>query len=328
MRQRRRLSLAGPVRYGAVMIRVAAFYRFTPFADPAALAGPLRACATVAGVRGTILLAPEGLNGTVAGPPEGMDALLAHLRTLPGCADLDWRESTAPGMPFGRLKVRLKREIVTFRQPGTDLAAGAEPGSYVEPAAWNVLIGAPDVVTIDVRNDYEVRIGSFAGAVDPGTARFSDFADWWQANRARFTGRRIAAFCTGGIRCEKATAFLRAEGAEVFHLKGGILRYLAEVPPAESLWRGECFVFDERVAVGHGLEPGEAVLCRGCRRPLLPSDLSHPDHEPGVSCHHCAATLTPERRAALRERERQVRMAAARGAAHLGADAAAAQARG
>ncbi len=295
---------------------VAALYRFARFDDPAALRGPLVALCRAQGVRGSLLLAPEGINGTIAGARAGIDAVMAHIRGLPGCADLGWTESAADAMPFGRMKVRLKREIVTM---GQELDPGAAVGSYVAPADWNALISAPDVAVIDTRNDYEVAIGSFRGAVDPETARFGDFPDWWRANAGRFAGKRIAMFCTGGIRCEKATAFLRAEGCDdVFHLRGGILKYLEEVPAGDSLWDGACFVFDQRVSVGHGLDAGPHRLCHGCRRPLTPDDCVRADFEQGVCCRHCAADLSPKRRAALRERQRQVELAAGRGQLHLG----------
>ncbi len=290
---------------------IAALYRFTPFPDPAALKGPLAQVCCRAGVKGTLLLAPEGINGTIAGSRAGIDTALAHIRTLPGCADLDWKESTAETMPFGKLKVRLKREIVTMGQPQVDPRAAT--GRYVDPAEWNALISAPDVAVIDTRNDYEVAIGSFAGAIDPGTGSFGAFPDWWKANRDRFAGKRVAMFCTGGIRCEKATSYLIGEGVEeVYHLRGGILKYLEEVAEAESLWRGDCFVFDDRVSVGHGLRPGPHVLCHGCRRPLAPADLDRPDYEAGVACHHCAAETSEADKARFRERQRQIGLARAR----------------
>lgn len=234
------------------MLTVAALYRFTPFADPAALIPPIRAVCEAGGVKGTLLLATEGINGTIAGPRAGIDTVLAHLQNLPGCADLDWKESQAAEMPFRRLKVRLKREIVTMGVPGVDPKAGV--GRYVPPEEWNALIAAPDVAVIDTRNGFEVETGSFAGAIDPGIDSFRDFPAWWEANRDRFANQRLALFCTGGIRCEKATAWLVAQGVpEVHHLKGGILKYLEQVPEDQSLWRGGCFVFDERVSLGHGL---------------------------------------------------------------------------
>jgi UPF0176 protein len=268
-------------------------------------------------VKGSLLLAPEGINGTIAGTRAGIDAVLDHIRGMPGCADLDWKESTAAQMPFGRMKVRLKREIVTMGVPGTD--PNALVGTYVAPGDWNDLIAAPDVAVIDTRNDYETAIGSFAGAVDPGTESFRDFPAWWEENRDRFHNKRIAMFCTGGIRCEKSTAYLKAQGVqEVYHLKGGILKYLEEVPEAESLWRGGCFVFDERVAVGHGLAELPFTLCRACRRPLTPEDRVRPEFEDGVACHRCLGEYSGADRARFRERQRQVKLAEARGMAHLG----------
>ncbi|SLN33165.1 oxygen-dependent tRNA uridine(34) hydroxylase TrhO [Roseisalinus antarcticus] len=283
---------------------VAALYRFTRFADPEALQEPLAEAGRAAGVKGTLLLAPEGINGTIAGTRGGIDMMLAHLRRLPGCADLAWKESPARDMPFGRFKVRLKREIVTMGQPDVDPTAAV--GRYVDPADWNALISAPDVAVIDTRNAYEVAIGTFSGAVNPGTEAFGGFPGWWQANRQRFDGKRVAMFCTGGIRCEKSTNYLLGQGVEeVFHLNGGILKYLEQVPEEDSLWSGACFVFDDRVSVGHGLAEGPHILCHGCRRPLLPEETSRPGHERGVSCHHCVHETTADQKARFRERQRQ-----------------------
>ena len=299
------------------MFTVAALYHFTRFDDPAALQGPLLAACNDAGIKGTLLLAREGINGTIAGSRDGIDAVLAHIRDLPGCSGLDWKESSADQMPFGRMKVRLKSEIVTMGQPDVDPMSGT--GHYIEPADWNALITAPDVAVIDTRNDYEVQIGTFKGAIDPGTKSFRDFPDWWRENAHRFQGKRIAMFCTGGIRCEKSTNFLLGEGVpEVFHLKGGILKYLEEVPEADSTWQGECFVFDQRVSLGHGLKQGPHVMCHACRRPLAPEDLDRPEYEPGVACHRCAGEYSDADRARFRERERQVALARARGEAHFG----------
>lgn len=300
------------------MFTVAALYHFTRFENPAALRAPLLALAEAQGVRGSLLLAREGVNGTIAGPRAGIDAVLAHLRALPGCGALEWKESTAQEMPFGRMKVRLKREIVTMGEPDVDPRAAV--GHYVEPAEWNALISAPDVVVIDTRNDYEVEIGTFEGAIDPKTKSFRDFPKWWKENSARFHNKRVAMFCTGGIRCEKSTNYLLAQGVEeVFHLKGGILKYLEEVPEDDSLWNGDCFVFDGRVSLRHGLRQGNYTSCHACRRPLAPADLQHPAYEDGVCCHHCVDEYSEADRARFRERERQMGLAAKRGAAHLGA---------
>ena len=302
------------------MIRVCALYRFATFPDPAALREPLLAVAEAHGIRGTLLLANEGINGTIAGTQDGIEAVLDHIRTLPGCAELDYKDSTAETMPFHRMKVRLKREIVSMGVDGIDPTR--EVGTYVAGAAWNALIADPKTVVIDTRNDYEVAIGSFDGAVDPKTKSFRDFPDWFRANRDELLAGKtqVAMFCTGGIRCEKATAFLKAEGVEdVFHLDGGILKYLETMPAEESRWQGECFVFDARVAVGHGLEQGSHALCHGCRMPVSPEDRASPLYVEGVSCPACHGTRDAERLAAYAERHRQERLAAARGQTHVGA---------
>ncbi len=300
-----------------IMLIVAALYHFARLPDAADRRGPLLNLCQTYGICGSLLLAPEGVNGTIAGPREGIDAVLAHLRAWPGFAGLIHKESDAITAPFGRMKVRLKREIVTMGQPDVDPTAAV--GHYVTPADWNALISAPDVAVIDTRNDYEVAIGTFAGAVDPGTASFRDFPAWWQANAHRFHNKRIAMFCTGGIRCEKSTNYLISQGVDqVYHLQGGILKYLEEVPEADSLWQGACFVFDERVSLTHGLAQGDHTLCRACRRPLTAADRADPRYEEGVACPHCADALTEGDRARFRERQRQVMLAEARGQRHIG----------
>jgi len=302
-------------------IRIAALYQFARFDDPKTLRAPLLALCEENGVRGTLLLAREGINGTIAGSDSGVEAVLDHIRTLPGCNAIEVKESRAESLPFHRTKVRLKKEIVTMGQPDLDPLAGV--GTYVAPEDWNALISDPDTIVIDTRNDYEVQIGSFEGAIDPQTTSFREFPEWFRAKRAELEaeGRspKIAMFCTGGIRCEKSTAFARAEGVEdVFHLKGGILNYLEHVPESESLWRGECFVFDERVSVGHGLAPGDHGLCRACRRPLDRDDMAHDHYVEGVSCPRCYPERSDEQRARYAERHRQAELARARGEDHIG----------
>ncbi len=299
------------------MLTVAALYHFTRFTDPAALKPGLLELCEKRGVMGSLLLAPEGINGTIAGSRDGIDAVLAAIRALPGCAALEWKESFAAEMPFGRMKVRIKREIVTMGQPDVDPLA--QVGNYVSAKDWNALISDPETVVIDTRNDYEVAIGTFQGAVDPGTRAFGEFPDWWQANRDQFAGKRIAMFCTGGIRCEKSTNYLMGQGVnQVFHLKGGILKYLEDVPEEASLWQGQCFVFDDRVSVGHGLVPGGLASCGACRRPVTAADQADPVYEEGVCCPACAEEYSPEDRARFRERHRQMLLATKRGALHLG----------
>ena len=299
------------------MYIIAALYHFTRFDDPAALRGPLLALMQAKGVTGTLLLAREGINGTIAGDRAGIDAVLAHVRALPGCSDLEWKESTASEQPFARTKVKLKREIVTMGQPDVDPRASV--GHYVDPKDWNDLIRSDDVVVIDTRNDYEVAIGTFEGAVDPQTDSFRDFPAWWEENKDRFHNKRIAMFCTGGIRCEKSTNYLLGQGVpEVYHLKGGILKYLEEVPADDSTWQGACFVFDGRVSVEHGLKEGPHLLCHACRRPILPEDRNRPEYEHGVSCHLCVDETTEEDKARFRERQHQIELARKRGEKHLG----------
>lgn len=300
---------------------VAALYKFVRFDDITALRGPLLQVCEDAGVKGTLLLAPEGINGTIAGTRDGIDRVLAAIRVLPDCADLEHKESGAETMPFYRMKVRLKKEIVTMGV--TDIDPARHAGTYVDPADWNALISDPEVIVIDTRNDYEVGIGTFRGAINPETRSFGEFPGWFRAFRERLPADRapkIAMFCTGGIRCEKSTAFLKSEGIDaVYHLKGGILKYLETVPAEQSLWDGECFVFDQRVAVGHGLEPGSHDLCHACRMPLSAADKQSPHYVAGVSCHHCHADRDDSQRARYAERQRQAEAAARRGAEHVGA---------
>ena len=303
-------------------IRVVALYRFTTFQDCEVVRGPLALACCSREVKGTLLLAGEGINGTIAGSDEAIDHVLAYIRALPGCADVEVKESRASTMPFYRMKVRIKREIVTMGKPDIDPLTGA--GHYVAPQDWNALIDQPDTILIDTRNDYEVAVGSFAGAIDPRTRTFRDFPAWFHRHREELLGGRrrpkIAMFCTGGIRCEKATAFLKAEGLDdVYHLKGGILAYLEAVTPEQSRWQGECFVFDERVTVTQGLRPGNHELCRACRMPVSAEQRASPLYVIGVSCPACHAERSDEQREGYAERHRQTRLAKVRGTTHVGA---------
>ncbi len=311
-----------PIKQGDQSICVAALYRFAQLTDCAQLREPLKQLCDDQAIKGTLLLASEGINGTIAGTRSGIERVLDHIRNWPDCADLDVKFSSAATMPFHRMKVRIKQEIVTMGQPGVDPAADA--GTYVDPQDWNALIDDPDTIVIDTRNDYEVSIGSFAGAINPMTGTFRDFPEWFARERERLLGSenppRVAMFCTGGIRCEKASAFLKNEGLDdVFHLKGGILAYLENVPEEESRWQGECFVFDQRVAVGHALSAGSHELCFACRRPVSPSDKQSPLYEAGVSCAACHGERDEHQRASYRERHRQEVHAARQGRAHVGA---------
>ncbi|WP_119256610.1 rhodanese-related sulfurtransferase [Shinella zoogloeoides] len=296
---------------------VAALYHFVSVPRFAELRGPLQALCEEHSVRGTLLLAHEGINGTIAGPDAGVQVVLSFLRAQPEFSGLEHKESRAGDMPFLRMKVRLKKEIVTMGVE--DIDPNRSVGTYVAPKDWNALISDPDTIVIDTRNDYETAIGIFKGAVDPNTKTFREFPDWVRQNTGLHNKPKIAMYCTGGIRCEKATAFMKAEGFdEVYHLKGGILKYLEDVPPEESLWEGACFVFDERVSVTHGLEEGEHKLCRACRHPLTAEEITSPLYEAGVSCPHCHSERSEEDRMRFRQRQKQMDLAKKRGERHLG----------
>lgn len=297
----------------------AAFYKFVALPDFAARQAPLLALCRARQVKGLILLAQEGINSTIAGSADAVHAVLDYLRQDPLLSDLQHKESWSAKPPFHRMKVRLKQEIVTMNVPGISPTHMA--GTYVKPADWNALISDPDVLVVDTRNDYEVELGSFANAINPGLKSFAELPAWLDRSEAlAAAGRsgkkpRVAMFCTGGIRCEKSTAYLRAQGfEEVFHLEGGILKYLETVPPAHSLWQGECFVFDERVSVGHGLVPGPHALCRACRAPLPAGATASEQYEAGVSCPRCYATTSDAQKRGARERQRQWERAKAHGA--------------
>ena len=304
----------------------AALYKFVELPDHGALQAPLLAMCEAHGIKGTLLLAAEGINGTIAGLPDDVHAVLSYLRSDIRLATLEHKESWASAMPFYRMKVRLKKEIATLGVP--DVHPALMAGQYVKPDDWNELIVQPGVVLVDTRNGYEVSIGTFAGAVNPATTSFSELPGWVEREMqsggklAEVDGikPKVAMFCTGGIRCEKSTAFLKSKGFdEVYHLQGGILKYLEIVPEAQSLWQGQCFVFDERVSVGHGLHQGSLELCRSCRDPITPEAMASPLYERGVSCPGCHARTTDEQKAGYRQRQRQVGLAAARKQSHIGA---------
>ena len=302
---------------------VAALYKFVAIPHYGELQAPIQAACVENDVKGTILLASEGINGTVAGPEQGVRAVLQFLNAMPEFAGADQsgithKESWAEEAPFPRMKVRLKKEIVTMGVAGID--PNQIVGTYVKPADWNALISDPDVVVVDTRNDYEVAIGTFKGALDPQTKSFREFPAWAEVNKAQLTRpKKMAMFCTGGIRCEKSTAYMREQGYdEVYHLEGGILKYLEEMPESESLWEGECFVFDDRVSVGHGLKPGPYDMCHACRRPISEQEKASEHYVHGISCPHCFRETTPEQKARFTERQKQIALAKERGELHIG----------
>jgi len=296
---------------------VAALYHFTRLADYEQLKAPLQDLCALLGIKGTLLLAYEGINGTVAGTDKAIIALLEYLRADPRLAELEHKESRAEDMPFYRMKVRLKREIVTMGVDGVD--PNDVVGTYVDPKDWNDLITDPDVVLIDTRNDYEVEIGTFKGALNPDTQTFREFPQWVEDNRANLKKPKVAMFCTGGIRCEKASSFMKQNGFDdVYHLKGGILKYLETQPEKESLWEGDCFVFDQRVAVKHSLEESEYDQCYACRYPITEKEKQSPLYVKGVSCPRCHNKMSEDQRARFAERQKQIALAKERGEEHIG----------
>ncbi len=299
---------------------VCALYRFVDLPDHADLRAPLLNRMEAADIRGTLLLAAEGINGTVAGQRDAIDDLLSYLRRHPALAELTTKESLTDEMPFLRAKVKLKKEIVTMGV--TDIDPRKSVGTYIKPADWNALISAEDVTVIDTRNEYEVAIGTFKGAINPHTNSFREFPEFAETQLDPARQKKVAMFCTGGIRCEKSTAYLKSLGfGEVYHLEGGILKYLEDVDEKDSLWQGECFVFDNRVTVDHQLQPGQYDQCHACRMPISDQDKLSNAYVAGVSCPHCIDQFEDADRERFRERERQVRLARQRGEAHLGSDA-------
>jgi UPF0176 protein len=300
----------------------AAFYLFVDLPDCTQFKAPLQTLCDAQQVKGLILLAPEGINSTIAGPTQGVRAVLAWLRSHALFAPLQHKESWSDKAPFRRMRVRIKKEIVTMGVPG--LRPSSQAGRYVSAQDWNALIADPDVLLVDTRNDYEVELGSFAGAINPGIQSFAQLPNWLQAQGLLDPAkpRKVAMFCTGGIRCEKSTALLRAQGLqEVYHLEGGILKYLETVAPEASRWQGECFVFDERVSVAHGVQTGSHQLCRCCRQPLPSGALESIHYEPGVSCPRCFSLTNETQKKSARERQRQWERAKAKATLHGGEDA-------
>ena len=298
-------------------IVVAALYKFAKLPDYREIQKDLLDFCVAKGLNGTLLLATEGINGTVAGTREGVDALMQFLRGDARLADIEYKVSYADKMPFDRMKVRLKKEIVTLGVPGVD--PNKKVGKYVDPKDWNTLISDPEVVVIDTRNGYEYDIGTFQGAIDPHTTTFREFPSYVQRNLDPAKHKKIAMFCTGGIRCEKATSFMLDQGfEEVYHLQGGILKYLEKIPAEQSMWKGECFVFDQRIAVGHGLKVGTHDQCFACRHPVSQEDKDSSSYQAGISCPHCIDTLPQKTRERAIERHKQNELAHKRGEPHIG----------
>lgn len=298
-------------------IVVCALYKFVTLDDYQSMKQPLLDFMLKHEVRGTLLLAKEGINGTVAGSRSGIDALLAYLKNDPRLAELSYKESYTENAPFMRSRVKLKREIVTMGVEGIDPKRVV--GTYVKPKDWNQLISEPDVLLVDTRNDYEVQVGTFKHAVNPQTDSFREFPDYVKTHLDPQKHKKVAMFCTGGIRCEKSTAFLKEQGfEEVYHLEGGILKYLEDVPQEESMWEGECFVFDDRVTVNHQLEKGDYDQCHACRLPITEEEKHSPLYQRGVSCPHCYDKTTDEQKQRFAEREKQIQLARVRGEAHIG----------
>jgi len=301
-------------------IVVCALYRFVSLENFEELQTPLLNIMKTNQVKGTLLLACEGINGTIAGEQEGIDNVLNWLTSDPRLANLTVKFSFDTDNPFYRTKVKLKKEIVTMGVEGID--PNRTVGTYVKPKDWNALISDPDVLLVDTRNDYEISIGTFENAVDPKTTNFREFPEYVKENLDPAKHKKVAMFCTGGIRCEKSTAYLKEQGFdEVYHLEGGVLKYLEEVPEEETLWKGECFVFDNRVSVNHQLEKGQYDQCHGCRLPITEEDKKSDKYMQGVSCHHCHDSLSEEQKARFLEREKQIRLSKERGQAHIGSDA-------
>jgi UPF0176 protein len=306
----------------ATSTEVAALYRFVRLEDYQNLRAPLLAFCDARGIRGTLLLAEEGINGTIAGTPRAISEVLAYLRSDDRLADLECKFSYNTDRPFLRMKVKLKKEIVTMGRPGID--PNQSVGRYASPEQWNALVDDPDCLVIDTRNDYEVEIGTFQGAINPNTTSFREFPEWVEENLDPSKHKKVAMFCTGGIRCEKSTSLLVSMGFEdVWHLQGGILNYLEKTPVEQTRWNGECFVFDSRVSVDHHLEKGRYDQCYACRFPIDDAQKASDLYVPGVSCPRCHDAHSEQQKRRFTERQKQISLARARGETHIGADAAA-----
>ena len=298
-------------------IVVCALYKFTALNHYRSLRDPIHQQMDSLDILGTLLLAKEGINGTIAGERQNTNEFLLWLMQQPGLDGLDYKESFTDKPPFKRARVKLKKEIVTMGVE--DIDPRHTVGTYVDPTDWNDLLDDPDVILIDMRNDYEVQVGKFENAIDPNTTTFREFPEYARRNLDPLKHKKVAMYCTGGIRCEKSTALLKQQGFdEVYHLKGGILKYLETVPKAESKWQGECFVFDDRVTVNHELEKGSYDQCHACRLPITDEDKLSPEYQPGVSCPHCFGERTDEDRARYAERQKQIKLARERGEEHIG----------
>jgi len=298
---------------------ICALYKFVALPNFKAIRQPLLNVMNEKDVRGTLLLAHEGINGTVSGSRESIDFLLNWLEAQEGLENIVSKESFSDESPFKRTKVKLKKEIVTMGVEDVD--PNKVVGTYVEPKDWNELIASPDVILVDTRNDYEIAVGTFKNAIDPNTKTFREFPDYVKENLDPAKNKIVAMYCTGGIRCEKSTAYLKEQGfEEVYHLKGGILKYLEEVPKEESSWEGECFVFDDRVTVDHDLQPGNYDQCNACRLPITEEEQASPLFEQGVSCPHCFDETSEDQKGRYREREKQILLAKQRGEEHIGGD--------
>lgn len=296
--------------------KVIALYKFVALPDFKEIRDKLFENCEKNEIKGSILLAPEGINGTIAGPLHGIESFLQFLKSDQRFADIEYKESFCEKEPFLRLKVKLKKEIVTLGRPEADPTK--QVGTYVKPEDWNRLIQDPEVIVVDTRNDYEVEIGTFEKALNPKTESFTEFPNYVEKNLDPSKHKKVAMFCTGGIRCEKATAYMLSKGfKDVYHLQGGILKYLEEIPPEKSLWKGECFVFDGRVSVDHDLNAGNYKLCFGCQFPVGPNEINSPLYKEGVCCPRCHDKQTPEQRQRAEERNRQMKIARSQNKKHL-----------